>query len=325
MPRFGASGKSELDVEYRPATDANGKPYGDRFPADGNARDVVRARFTVARDGDDIVGAMAEWADRCPQRGVYQSTGDNGIRTWLVAESTEKLVRYQSGDVAGQWPFVVNMAAAVLPGGVIVQVWYQTSDPSAASRKQLLTQLVGAAGRPRPRSALPASVADWNRAQISTLLPTLSVDTSVQTGSRDDSDPGGRSWYLCPSSDRGLTPRYNPLATWQDFNPSKWDESGKPPRPKVTISRAPGGDDVLADLRRELATCTAQWMREVDVRGHSECGEGVEALRVTQVRGLVVISSSSDGGWLFKGDTPPLPLSTLDGLLAETVRNIKAA
>ncbi|OBG59105.1 hypothetical protein A9X03_09240 [Mycobacterium sp. E1715] len=70
---------------------------------------------------------------------------------------------------------------------------------------------------------------------------------------------------------------------------------------------------------------THRWMRVVDVRGHGVCGEGVEALRVTQVRGLIVVSSSSDGGWLFKGDTPPLPLSALDELLAETVRRVKAA
>ncbi|WP_459998681.1 hypothetical protein [Mycobacterium avium] len=66
-------------------------------------------------------------------------------------------------------------------------------------------------------------------------------------------------------------------------------------------------------------------MRDVDVRGHSVCGEGVEAIRVAQVSGLIVISSASEGGWLFKGETPALPLSTLDELLAETVRRIKAA
>lgn len=102
------------------------------------------------------------------------------------------------------------------------------------------------------------------------------------------------------------------------------------------ISRAHVGDDFLTDLRREIASCTAhltekstmcgdrenrqllqedsavaegvdtvrlthRWMRDVDVRGHSVCGEGVEAIRVAQVRGLIVISSASKGGWLFKG------------------------
>lgn len=96
------------------------------------------------------------------------------------------------------------------------------------------------------------------------------------------------------------------------------------------ISRAHGGDDFLGDLRHEIADCsshlaerpavcgdrnnqqflqadsavaegedavrfTHRWMREVEVRGHSVCGEGVEAMRVAQLKGLVVIASASDG------------------------------
>ncbi len=362
LPRFGATDRPELDVEYSPATDSNGRALSNRFPATGG--DSVRIRFTVASDGDDVTSAMAAWSHRCPMWAIARSMDNAGIQGWLVGESSEKLAQYQSGDTGTQWPTVVNMAATVLPSRVTVQAWYRTPDPSAASRNQLLSQLIGAAGRPRPRSALPPMLGEWSQAQISTLLPALSVDTGIGTASGDNSvltsEPGSRFWSLCPSGGHVPTPRYNPLAGWQDFDQSKWDKPGKPPRPKVMISRALVGDDFLADLRREIATCAAQlaekpavcgdrenrqslqtdsavaegedtvrlthrWMREVDVRGHGVCGEGVEALRVAQVRGLVVISSSSDGGWLFKGDTPPLPLSTLDELLAETVRRIKAA
>ncbi|OBF03057.1 hypothetical protein A5730_22570 [Mycobacterium sp. ACS4054] len=286
-----------------------------------------------------------------------------GSQGWLVGESSAALTQYQAGDT-GQWPSVVNMAATVLPNRVIVQAWYRTPDPSRASRDQLLSGLIGAAGHPRPRSALPPMLADWNQAQISTLLPALAVDIAISTASNDNAslaaDPGGASWSLCPSAGHVPIPRYDPLAGWQNFDPSKWDNAGKPPRPKVTIARPHAGDDFVADLRREVGTCSAhlgekppvcadrenhqalqadsavaegedtvrlthQWMREVEVRGHAQCGEGIEALRVTQVRGLIVISSSSVGGWLFNGDAPPLPLNTLDELLAKTVRTIKAA
>lgn len=362
LPRFGATDKPELDVEYGPATDANGGSPSNRFPANGG--DSVRIRFTVSGDGDDVSSGMAAWSGRCPMWAVTHSMGDGGIQGWLVGESSEKLAQYQSGETASQWPSVVNMAASVLPNRVTVQAWYRTPDPSAASRNQLLSELISAAGRPRPRSALPPALVDWSEAQISTLLPALSVDTAIATASADNdalsSEPGGRFWSLCPSGGHAPAPRYDPLAGWQDFDQSKWDKPGKPPRPKVMIGRSLVGGKFLADLRREIATCTAhlaekpavcgdrensqslqtdsavaegedtvrlthRWMREVDVRGHGVCGEGVEALRVTEVRGLVVISSSSFGGWLFKGDTPPLALSTLDELLAETVRRIKAA
>lgn len=362
LPRFGATDKPELDVEYSPTTDAQGRSVSDRFPANGG--DSVRLRLTVAADGDDVTKGMAAWSRNCPMWATARWTDNNGIQGWLVADSSETLKQYQSGDTGVQWPSVVNMAATALPNGVTVQAWYRTPDPSAASRTQLLSELVGAVGRPRSRSALPPMLADWSQAQISTLLPALSVDTAVGTASGDNStlatEPGGASWSLCPSDGKVPAPRYDPPANWQDFDQSKWDTAGKPPRPTVTISRAHAGDDFLADLRREIATCTGRlaekpavcgdrenrqslqtdsavadgedtvrlthrWMREVEVRGHGECGEGVEALRVTAVRGLIVISSSSDGGWLFKGDAPPLPLNTLDGLLAETVRRIKAA
>ncbi|MHA2413620.1 hypothetical protein [Mycobacterium avium] len=104
---------------------------------------------------------------------MAQSMNDSGIQGWLVAESGEHLSRYQSGDVASQWPYVSNTAAVVLPNKVIVQAWYTTNDPSAASRNQLLSQLIGASGHPRPRSALPPKLADWSQAQISTLLPAI--------------------------------------------------------------------------------------------------------------------------------------------------------
>ncbi|OBH07265.1 hypothetical protein A5695_03235 [Mycobacterium sp. E1747] len=291
------------------------------------------------------------------------SMDSDGIQGWLIGASREKLTQYQSGDTSLQWPSIVNMAATLLPSGVTVQAWYSSPDPSAASRNHVLSQLIGAAGRPRPRSALPPLLSDWTQAQVSALLPALRTEAGIDTESvgngRLTDEPGGALWSLCPSGGHVPAPRYDPLAGWQDFDQSKWDTPGKPPRPKVTIGRAHAGDDFLADLRREIDTCTAhlaekpavcgdrenrqtlqadsafaegedtvrlthRWMREVDVRGHGMCGEGVEALRVTQVRGLIVVSSSSAGGWLFKGDTPPLPLSTLDELVAETVRRIKA-
>lgn len=361
LPRFGAADKPELDVEYSPATDANGHALSNRFPANGG--DSVRIRFTVAGDGDDVTSAVTAWSHRCPMWVTAHSMDNGGIQGWLVGESSQTLAQYQSGDTGRQWPSVVNMAATVLPNRVTVQAWYRTPDPSAASRNQLLAELIAAAGRPRPRSALPPALADWSQAQISTLLPVLSVNTGIATASADSAltgEPGGALWSLCPSGGPVSGPRYDPLAGWQDFDQSKWDTPGRPPRPKVMIGRAHTGDDFLADLRREIGMCTAhlaekpavcgdrenrqalqtdsavaegedtvrlthRWMREVDVRGHGVCGEGVEALRVTQVRGLIVVSSSSDGGWLFKGDTPPLPLSTLDELLAETVRRVKAA
>lgn len=357
LPRFGATDKPELDVEYSPAT---GGPAGNRF-ARG---EPVRVRFTVASDSDDVTGAMAAWSRRCPGWAVGQSMDNDGIHGWLIGESSEKLTQYQSGGTRGQWFAVVNMAATVLPSKVAVQAWYSTPDSSSASRNQVLSQLIGAAGRSLPRSALPPMLADWSQAQISSLLPALSANTGIETASGDNTtfagDPGSASWALCPSGGHLPAPRYDPVADWQDFDQSKWDKPGKPPRPKVMISRAHAGDDFVADLRREIDQCTThlaekpavcgdrenrqslqtdsavaegedtvrithRWMREVDVRGHTVCGEGVEALRVSQVRGLIVISSASDGGWLFKGDTPPLPLSTLDELLAETVRRIKAA
>ncbi|MGV0047783.1 hypothetical protein ACRU43_00975 [Mycobacterium colombiense] len=333
----------------------------NRFPANGG--DYVRVRFTVGDNVDDVTKTMAAWAHRCPMWGLAQSMNGNDVHGWLVAESAEALGRYQAGDIDWQWPDVMNTAAKMLSNGVIVQAWYQTNDPSAASRNQLLSQLIGAVGRPRPRSALPPTLAGWNQAQISTLLPALSMDVGIDTATGDKmplaGEPGGPFWSLCPPRDHAEAPRYDPLASWQSYDQSKWDKPGKPPRPRLMISRTHVGDDFLTDLRREIADCTQhlddrpsvcadrenrqflqadsavaegedvvrfthRWMREVEVRGHSVCGEGVEAMRVAQLKGLVVIASASDGGWLFKGDTPPLPLSTLDELLAETVRRIKA-
>lgn len=362
LPRLGASDSPELDVEYQPAKDTDGKPLSNRFPANGG--EYVRVRFTVGHNGYDVTRAMGVWAHRCPMWGFAQSMSDNDIHGWLVAESAASLSRYQAGDVDYQWPAVIDTAATMLSNKVIVQVWYSTNDPSAASRNQLLSQLIGAVGRPRPHSTLPPTLTGWSQAQISSLLPALSIDVGIDTATGDKrplgAEPGGQFWSLCPSGDHAWTPRYDPLASWQNFDQSRWDKPGKPPRPRLMISRAHGGDDFLGDLRHEIADCsshlaerpavcgdrnnqqflqadsavaegedavrfTHRWMREVEVRGHSVCGEGVEAMRVAQLKGLVVIASASDGGWLFKEDTPPLPLSTLDELLAETIRRIKGA
>jgi hypothetical protein len=74
---------------------------------------------------------------------------------------------------------------------------------------------------------------------------------STDNEARTDS-PGGQFWSLCPANDRGSTPRYDPEASWHDFDQSKWDQPGRPLRPKVTISRAHAGDDFLADTVRSI-------------------------------------------------------------------------
>jgi hypothetical protein len=354
LPKFGAKDRSELDVDYRPATDANGKPIGDRFSANGGQ--YVHVRFAVTGAADDLANAMAAWTNRCSLWGVAETMTDNGIQGWLVAESSEGLQRYQAGDVDGQWSRVTDMAATVLPNGVIMQAWYRTTDPSAASRNHVLSQLLGAAGRPRPRSALPPKLADWSQAQISTLLPPLAIGVGVKIGA---SEQDGH-WSLCPSDDQAPSPLDDRLASWRDSAPSKGDRADSALFPNVTINRARAGVDYLADLRREIATCAAhladrpalcgdrdarqslnadsavaegedtvrithRWLRVEKVQGYDRCVEGIEALRIAQVRGLIVTSSTSDSSAKQKIGDPPLPLGRLDELLAETVRSVKAA
>lgn len=62
------------------------------------------------------------------------------------------------------------------------------------------------------------------------------------------------------------------------------------------------------------------------MQAYDRCVERIEALRVTQLRGPLVISRAVEGGPKERlGDAPVLPLSTLDELQAATVRRIKAA
>ena len=355
LPRLVAADGPEVDVEYRPATDDKGQPLGGRFPASGGQ--YVHFRLLVVTDPDHLTTAMDEWARHCPTWAIAHVVDQDGVKIWEVAESAEKLSQYQSGDVAHQWPFVTHLAATVLPNGVMAQAWYRTNDPSEESRNSVLSQLVRAAGTSRPPSTFPPNLADWSRARISTLLPPLSTSTSIFAGSGYDSvesgAPGSETWTLCPADATVLpTPPYDRLASWQDFDQSKWDKDGKPSRPIVMIKRPRVGVDYVAELRREIARCTAhltdkpavcadrdnsqslqvdsavaegedtvrlthRWMRDVDFRGRGRCIEGVEAMRVTQVRGLVVISASTGG--------ETMPLDVLDALQAETVRAVKAA
>lgn len=108
LPRLGASDRPELDVEYQPAKDTDGKPLSNRFPANGG--EYVRVRFTVGHNGYDVTRAMGVWAHRCPMWGFAQSMSDNDIHGWLVAESAASLSRYQAGDVDYQWPAVIDTA-----------------------------------------------------------------------------------------------------------------------------------------------------------------------------------------------------------------------
>lgn len=356
LPRLGAKDNPELDVDYRPATDSEGIPFGNRFPANGG--DYVHFRLMVTGERGDVTSRMGAWARRCPMWGIAPTMTDNRVWGWMIAESPEYLKKYQSGDIDWQWPYITHMAVTVLPNGVIAQAWYRTNDPSATSRNDVLSQLIRAAGRPRPRSALPPKLADWSQPQISTLLPALSMHVDIEAGA---SEPGRQFWSLCQSADHRPTPLYDTLASWHDSAPSKWNQPGNPLIPGVTINRTRAGVDYLTELRREIVTCTAhltdkpalcadrenrqflqadsastegedtvrithRWMRVEKLQGYDRCTEGVEAIRVTQVRGLIVISSAERGAWWgLERDTPPMPLSTLDDLLAETVRRIKAA
>lgn len=346
LPRFGADGAAELDVTYRPATGTPG------FVSTAASVDV---RFTAAHDNVDVPGEMSAWAGECPMWGLAPMMTDGQIHGWMIAESAEKLSRYRSGDTAHQWPRVTHMAVTQLPGGVIAQAWYRTDDPSESSRAQQLSRLLAAAGRPRSRGALPAQPGEWSPAEISTLLPPLERDSAVTARP----DPGGFVGSICPDGNRDPTVRYDGLASWHSFDQSKWD-AGKPLRPMVTIGRVRPGIDYLAELRREIATCTARlhekpavcadrenrtfidadsavadgqdvlrytirWMGEAEGRGGHMCSEGVEAMRAAQIGTLVVLAGAGQGGYLFRGDAPPLPTDTLDQLIADTVQRIKDA
>jgi hypothetical protein len=353
LPSLGTDGTPALDVDYRPATGPDGKPLGARFPA--SSGEYFHVRFSAAGNGDDIATVMDHWAHQCPMWGFASTFNDNGIRGWMIAESADRLTRYQSGDIAGQWPFVTHTAATVLSNGVIVQAEYRTTDPSAASRDHVLSAILRAAGKPRTRSALPATLAQWSPAQISTLLPPLAPSVTI---SLLDGQPE-RRWLLCPEADRGPTPlldtqasRFGPIPP----EPARLRELA----PTVTIDRAHAGVDYLAQIRREISTCTThlaenpnqctyahfqqsldsdsavaegenilrithRWIRVEKVQAYDRCVEGAQALRIAQVRGLIVISRVDYS--VVKGEVgdPPLLLGTLDDLIAQTVRAVKAA
>ncbi|WP_458319031.1 hypothetical protein [Mycolicibacterium brisbanense] len=344
LPRLGARPDPELDVAYRP-----GPASGNRFPA--NNGDDFHVRFMVGRTGDDMTAQMNAWADHCRMWSVATTMNDNGIQSWSIAESADVLQKFQAGDV-DQWPFVTHMAATELPNGVMAQAFYRTSDLSAASRNHVFSEILRAAGRPRPRSALPPSLTDWNQAQISSLLPPLDVGVSIDVqASRPDS-----RWLLCPQAEHAAL--YDPQASWRRLtNPQVTDKTLPP---GLEISRALPGTAALAEVRREITTCTAhltdipalcaghdmhqtldtdsavadgeetlrvtqRWLRVENVQGYDRCAEGTDALRITQVRGLIVISSTH--ATVVKGTLgdPALPTSSLDQLQAQTVHAIKAA
>jgi hypothetical protein len=351
LPNFGASDAPALDVDYRPATGPDGKPFGARFPA--YSGQYFHVRFSAAGNGDDIATVMKHWAQQCPW-GFAPTLNDNGIQGWMVAESADELTKYQSGDIAAQWRFITHMAATVLPNGVIVQADYRTNDPSSTSRDHVLSAILRAAGQARPRSALPPTLAQWSPAQVSTLLPPLAPDVTIDLhGTQPDN-----GWLLCPEAAHDPAPlpetqasRFGPIPP----EPARFSEKA----PTVTIDRARAGIDYLAQLRREIEICTThladtpelckdrhfhqsldsdsavtdgedvlrithRWIRVEKVQAYDRCVEGAQALRIAQTRGLIVISrvdySVVKGG---VGD-PPLLLGTLDDLIARTVRAIRA-
>ncbi|MEE6169763.1 hypothetical protein [Mycolicibacterium sp. 120322] len=342
IPAMGAAKAPEIDAEYRPAAAAS----GTRFPANGG--EYFHVRFMVAENSDDLATQMNMWANQCRMWSTAPSLDDNGVHGWMIAESADKLTSYESGDSA-QWPFITHVAATKLPNGVIAQAFYRTTDPSATSRNHVFSAVLGAVGRPRTRAALPPSLADWDAAQISTLLPPLDDGVTIDASA---GEPGGR-WLLCPDADRG-SPLYDLQASWS--HPSQ----GAALPPSVRIARAGAGVDYLSELRREIATCTAhlvdkpalcsgrdidqvldsdsavadgvdtvrvsqRWLRVQNVQGYDRCVEGAGAFRIAQLRGLIVISSAEAD--VVKGTigNPTLPLSTLDELAAQTVHAINTA
>jgi hypothetical protein len=344
LPRLDAREDPELDVAYRPAPAA-----GNRFPA--NNSDDFHVRFMVTRTGADMTAQMNDWADHCRMWSIAATMNNNGIQAWIIAESADVLQKLQAGDV-NQWPFVTHMAATELPNGIIVQAFYRTTDLSAASRNHVFSEILRAAGRPRPRPALPPSLTDWSQSQISSLLPPLDIGVSIEAQA---SRPDGR-WLICPQAEH--VPLYSPRASWhRPANPVVTDHTLPP---TVEISQALPGTAALAEVRREIATCTAhltdipalcsghdmhqtldtdsavadgeetiritqRWLRVENVQGYDRCAEGTDALRITQVRGLIVISSAD--ATVVKGTLgdPALPTSSLDQLQAQTVHAIKTA
>jgi hypothetical protein len=353
LPNLGGNDAPALDVDYRPATGPDGKPFGARFPA--NNGEYFHVRFIAAGNGDDIATAMNHWAHQCPMWGFSSTLNANGIQGWMIAESADRLTKYQSGDIDEQWFTVTHTAATVLPNGVIVQADYRTTDPSAASRNHVLSAILRAAGQPRPRSALPSTLAQWGPAQISTLLPPLAPSVTIDAAG---GQPDNR-WLLCPEADHGPTPLYDPQASWRGPippEPARLRELA----PIVTIDRARAGIDYLAQIRREIITCTIhlaetpeqctyaqfhqslaadstvadgedilrithRWIRVEKVQGYDRCVEGAQALRIAQVRGLIVISRVDYSSVKGEVGDPPLILGTLDELIAQTVHTVKAA
>lgn len=344
LPKPGVKDGPALDVQYRFAEDTH-RVY---------AQDPVVLRLSAAGNGETVERDVAAWAGQCPMWSLAPTMDGAGVHGWMIATSAEALRRYQAGDITRRWSSIIHIAARTLPNGVIAQAWYRTGDPSASSRSGLLSRVLDAVGQPLPRSAFPPTLAAWNRAQIATLLPPLALQSGISTTA---GDPNGPFWSLCPSVSH--PPGYDTLASWHSFDQSKWDSAGKPLRPFVTIHRARPSVDHLTELRRDIADCTARlaekpvlcanrdnhqslqadsvltdgadtvrfthrWLRDGDARGFPVCSEGVEAMRVSQLGDLLIISSAGTGGYLFKGD-PPLPLDTLDELQAETVRRIHAA
>jgi hypothetical protein len=350
IPRLSTGTGADFDVTYGAATDAHGTPRSHRFAAKDAA--WIDVRLTAAHAGDDLLGAVTDWARQCPAWAVAPTGADGGIQTWLLGESADALARYQSGDIAGQLPRVTQMAAKVLPSGVIAQVWYRTDDPSAASRRDTLTQLIDAMGRHRPRSALPPQLANWSPAQLTTLLPPFAKAVTIDSGAGQDAGP---PWTGCQHADVVLEPRRDAVAEWSDRSDQSFGE------PTVTIGRVHPGTDYLGDLRREIASCAAQsseipalcagrddrryltsdtalidgedtvrfthrWMRVESVQAYDRCVEGIEIFRVTAVRGFLVVTTTHSGGpKAAPGPSPNLPTATLDELQSLTVHQIKTA
>lgn len=356
LPRPGAVTDSELDVTYLPADAVRKDQVQHLFYKQEEGGDEVNVRLLAAGAAVDMPAGMADWQRQCPTWGIARTSDDRGTQSWLVAQSNDVLRRYQAGDVAGQWRNVVQLAAATLPNGVIVQTWYRTDDPSIASRNHVLSMIVDAVGRPRQRSALPPSLSDWNNAEVSELLPPLAPHVFV----RAKAGESGTFASLCQSGGGDPVPPYRLTADWQDSDTAKWSKLNQQ-APEVSINQAQPGVDYLAQLRREITACaphvtefptqcgympnrqflqsdsvvaegedtlriTHRWIRVENVQAYDRCVERIEALRVTQLRGLLVISRAVEGGPKQRlGDTPLLSLSSLDEAQASTVRRIKAA
>lgn len=353
LSRMGADDHSELDVSYLPVQHDQRGAEAHLFATE---TEIVRMRIMTAGAGTGVVAGMADWIRQCPTWAIADAADDHGVKGWLLAQSADILSRYQAGDIAGQWRNVFQVAAAELPNGVIVQIWYRTDDPSKKSRQHTLTEIVAAAGRPRPRSGLPARFGEWNSTQLSSLLPPLTpyALTRVNDGER------AQFQSSCDYGNADPVPPYRILASWADTDPTKWKIGPLPPQPEVSIGEAQPGVDYLWELRREIAACTThaaaipadcshrpdqflqsdsaltdgedtlrithRWSGVENVQAYNRCVERIETLRVTQTRGLLVISRAANGVPKQSiGDAPALPDDVLDELHADVVRNIKRA